>query len=111
MQVPTAIGAPLAPPAALAKPPVSAAGTELAFEHWEPTGTPSQLARPVTLAALLLLSLLIVARAVVLQTRRQRMSPRMVLILLVLALLALYLGATAFDMPASVPALAVKGSP
>ena len=84
---------------------------DFAFEHWGKPGpqSSSALARPVTLLILLLISLLIVARAVVLQTRQHRMSPRVVLILLVLIALGAYLAATSFNMPRRVIAPTQKG--
>ncbi len=119
-QVMLAAAAPVAPPEMPAATVAVASSlgraaptTDFAFERWDSPGQQSRsiLARPVTLAALLLISLLIVARALVLQTRQQRFSPRMVVILLVLTGLAVFLAATSFDMPASVPASAAKGSP
>ncbi len=65
----------------------------------------STLARPIALSLLLAIALLIVARAMVLQTRQRRFSPRMVYILISLLVLAAYLVWDNSHMP---PSLAVK---
>jgi len=64
----------------------------------------SMLARPIALSLLLAIALLIVARAMVLQTRQRRFSPRMVYILISLLVLAAYLAWDNSHMP---PSLAV----
>ena len=64
----------------------------------------STLAQPIALSLLLAIALLIVARAMVLQTRQRRFSPRMVYILISLLVLAAYLAWDNSHMP---PSLAV----
>ena len=64
----------------------------------------STLAQPIALSLLLAIALLIVARAMVLQTRQRRFSPRMVYILISLLVLAAYLAWDKSHMP---PSLAV----
>ena len=61
----------------------------------------STLARPIALSLLLAIALLIVARAMVLQTRQRRFSPRMVYILISLLVLAAYLVWDNSHMPPS----------
>ena len=63
----------------------------------------STLARPIALSLLLAIALLIVARAMVLQTRQRRFSPRMVYILISLLVLAAYLVWDNSHMPPSLP--------
>ena len=78
-----------------------------AFEQIEPVADASSgagLARPVVLLSLLVFSILIVLRAVVLQTQHRRISHRMIFILLTLLALAAYWAATQFDLPALAPA-------
>jgi ribose transport system permease protein len=88
---------------------------DFVFERWE-DGTPNStgtLARPVTLFSLLILSLLVIARALVLQSQQRRWSPRMVIIVLVLLAFSAYLVATyvdAIQVPAAV-AKSVKAAP
>lgn len=87
-------------------PPVATVSTELAASpvHPAPTGfflegvvtsgttaTDSKLAKPIALIILLAVSLLIIARAVVLQTRQRRMSMRMVFVLVTALVLTAYL--------------------
>lgn len=55
------------------------------------TATDSKLAKPIALIILLAVSLLIIARAVVLQTRQRRMSMRMVFVLVTALVLTAYL--------------------
>ena len=69
----------------------------------------SRLAGSITLLSLLVIALLIVTRAVVLQTGQRRMAPRMVLILLVLVALAVYLAVTWTELPATPSGVTVKG--
>ena len=64
----------------------------------------STLAQPIALSLLLAIALLIVARAMVLQTRQRRFSPRMVYILISLLVFAAYLAWDNSHMP---PSLAV----
>jgi ribose transport system permease protein len=56
-----------------------------------PAATDSKLAKPIALIILLAVSLLIIARAVVLQTRQRRMSMRMVFVLVTALVLTAYL--------------------
>lgn len=56
-----------------------------------PAPTDSQLAKPIALIIMLVVSLLIIARAVVLQTRQRRMSMRMVFVLITALVLTAYL--------------------
>ncbi len=70
----------------------------------------SHVAKLVTLLALLAISVLIVARALVLQTDERRLSPRLFVIVLVLLALAGYLAATSLHVPDSVPSTVSKGS-
>lgn len=102
--------APLAP-ARVASPVVPS--LDFVFERLTPSGqqSSSSLARPITLLTLLLISLLIVARAVVLQTGQRRISPRMTFIALMAIALVAYLAATSFEVPGSVPAPALKAVP
>lgn len=106
--MPTAVPAVSASPAPVAKP--AAPLTGLAFERWDDSvaSAGSSLARPITWLSLLAISLLIVARAVVLQTRQRRMSSRMVFVLVVLVLLGAYLAVVWTEIPAGPPVAAVK---
>lgn len=63
-------------------------------------GTKSTLAKPITLLILLALSLLIIARAVVLQTRQRRISTRMVFVLVTVLVLTAYLAWEYTTLPA-----------
>jgi ribose transport system permease protein len=87
-------------------PPIATVSTELTASpvHPAPTGfflegvvtsgttaTDSKLAKPIALIILLAVSLLIIARAVVLQTRQRRMSMRMVFVLVTALVLTAYL--------------------
>lgn len=63
-------------------------------------GTQSTLAKPITLVILLALSLLIIARAVVLQTRQRRISIRMVFVLITVLVLTAYLAWEYTTLPA-----------
>ena len=101
-----------APPAAVsdaAAPPPAApdavAATGFFFEEVNAShDASSTLAQPIALSLLLAIALLIVARAMVLQTRQRRFSPRMVYILISLLVLAAYLAWDNSHMP---PSLAV----
>ncbi len=101
-----------APPAAVsdaAAPPPAApdavAATGFFFEEVNASqDASSTLAQPIALSLLLAIALLIVARAMVLQTRQRRFSPRMVYILISLLILAAYLAWDNSHMP---PSLAV----
>ena len=101
-----------APPAAVsdaAAPPPAApdavAATGFFFEEVNAShDASSTLAQPIALSLLLVIALLIVARAMVLQTRQRRFSPRMVYILISLLVLAAYLAWDNSHMP---PSLAV----
>lgn len=101
-----------APPAAVsdaAAPPPAApdavAATGFFFEEVNAShDAGSTLAQPIALSLLLAIALLIVARAMVLQTRQRRFSPRMVYILISLLVLAAYLAWDNSHMP---PSLAV----
>jgi ribose transport system permease protein len=97
-----------APPAAAAAAlplPVGAAAarpalaTALSFEHWEesPGEGEGTLARPITLFSMLILSLLVIARALVLQSQQRRWSPRMIIITLLLLAGSIYLVAAYVD--------------
>ena len=89
------------PPAA----PDAVAATGFFFEEVNASDDASStLARPIALSLLLAIALLIVARAMVLQTRQRRFSPRMVYILISLLVLAAYLVWDNSHMP---PSLAV----
>ncbi len=89
------------PPAA----PDAVAATGFFFEEVNASDDASStLARPIALSLLLAIGLLIVARAMVLQTRQRRFSPRMVYILISLLVLAAYLVWDNSHMP---PSLAV----
>jgi ribose transport system permease protein len=101
-----------APPAAVsdaAAPPPAApdavAATGFFFEEVNAShDASSTLAQPIALSLLLAIALLIVARAMVLQTRQRRFSPRMVYILISLLVLAAY---QAWDNSHMPPSLAV----
>ena len=101
-----------APPAAVsdaAAPPPAApdavAATGFFFEEVNAShDASSTLAQPIALSLLLAIALLIVARAMVLQTRQRRFSPRMVYILISLLVFAAYLAWDNSHMP---PSLAV----
>ena len=89
------------PPAA----PDAVAATGFFFEEVNASDDASStLARPIALSLLLAIALLIVTRAMVLQTRQRRFSPRMVYILISLLVLAAYLVWDNSHMP---PSLAV----
>ena len=89
------------PPAA----PDAVAATGFFFEEVNAShDASSTLAQPIALSLLLAIALLIVARAMVLQTRQRRFSPRMVYILISLLVLAAYLAWDNSHMP---PSLAV----
>jgi glucan phosphoethanolaminetransferase (alkaline phosphatase superfamily) len=64
-----------------------------------PVGAQSTLAKPITLIILLVLSLLVIARAVVLQTRQRRMSVRMVFVLVTVLVLTAYLAWEYTNLP------------
>jgi len=94
--------APAAPPPAA---PDAVAATGFFFEEVNAShDVSSTLAQPIALSLLLAIALLIVARAMVLQTRQRRFSPRMVYILISLLVLAAYLAWDNSHMP---PSLAV----
>jgi ribose transport system permease protein len=98
------------PSTTAAKPPAHPArSVDLAFERWEDSGTDGSgtLARPIALLSLLVSSLLVIARAVVLQSQQRRWSPRMVIIVLVLLAFSAYLVATYVDT-IQVPPIATK---
>ena len=78
----------------LAPNPTKPAPTGFFLEGVVPSGTAatkSKLAKPIARIILLALSLLIIARAVVLQTRQRRMSKRMVFVLVTALVLTAYL--------------------
>ncbi len=104
---PAAVSDAAAPPPA-APPPVApdaVAATGFFFEEVNAShDAGSTLAQPIALSLLLAIALLIVARAMVLQTRQRRFSPRMVYILISLLILAAYLAWDNSHMP---PSLAV----
>jgi ribose transport system permease protein len=110
------IAAPAAQAAATARPTGQAArSVDFVFERWE-DGSPESggtLARPITLFSLLALSLLVIARALVLQSQQRRWSPRMVIIVLVLLAFSAYLVATYVDAAQVAPAAvkSVKAGP
>jgi len=84
--------------------PEAAAATGFFFEEVNASeDASSTLARPIALSLLLAIALLIVARAMVLQTRQRRFSPRMVYILISLLVLAAYLVWDNSHMPPSLP--------
>ena len=88
------------PPAA----PDAVAATGFFFEEVNASDDASStLARPIALSLLLAIALLIVTRAMVLQTRQRRFSPRMVYILISLLVLAAYLVWDNSHMPPSLP--------
>lgn len=89
--------------------PDAVAATGFFFEEVNASDdSSSTLARPIALSLLLVIALLIVARAMVLQTRQRRFSPRMVYILISLLVLAAYLAWDNSHMP---PSLAVTSVP
>lgn len=67
--------------------------------------TDSKLAKPIALIILLALSLLIIARAVVLQTRQRRMSRRMVFVLVTALILSAYLAWEYTTLPTQTSAI------
>ncbi len=84
--------------------PDAVAATGFFFEEVNASDDASStLARPIALSLLLAIALLIVARAMVLQTRQRRFSPRMVYILISLLVLAAYLVWDNSHMPPSLP--------
>ena len=84
--------------------PEAIAATGFFFEEVNASDDASStLARPIALSLLLAIALLIVARAMVLQTRQRRFSPRMVYILISLLVLAAYLVWDNSHMPPSLP--------
>ncbi|NBX06047.1 MAG: hypothetical protein EBR18_08210, partial [Betaproteobacteria bacterium] len=84
--------------------PEAVAATGFFFEEVNASDDASStLARPIALSLLLAIALLIVARAMVLQTRQRRFSPRMVYILISLLVLAAYLVWDNSHMPPSLP--------
>jgi ribose transport system permease protein len=68
-------------------------------------GTDSKLAKPITLIILMTVSLLIIARAVVLQTRQRRMSIRMVFVLVTALVLSVYLAWEYTTLPTQTSAI------
>jgi len=99
---PAAVSDAAAPPPAV---PDAVAATGFFFEEVNAShDASSTLAQPIALSLLLAIALLIVARAMVLQTRQRRFSPRMVYILISLLILAAYLAWDNSHMP---PSLAV----
>jgi ribose transport system permease protein len=104
---PAAVSDAAAPPPAAPPPaaPDAVAATGFFFEEVNAShDASSTLAQPIALSLLLAIALLIVARAMVLQTRQRRFSPRMVYILISLLVLAAYLAWDNSHMP---PSLAV----
>ena len=83
-----------------------ARSVDFVFERWGDSGTDSigTLAKPITLISLLVISLLVLARALVLQSQQRRWSPRMVIIMLALLALAAYLVASYVDAMNVAPA-------
>lgn len=67
--------------------------SDFAFERWEeePNGSGETLAKPITLLSLLILSVLVIARALVLQSQQRHWSARMIIIVLVLLGFTTYL--------------------
>ncbi|MFZ4478543.1 MAG: ABC transporter permease [Rhodoferax sp.] len=113
----TAEPAATAAPAATTARPTGRAdrSVDFVFERWE-DGSPESggtLARPIALFSLLALSLLVIARALVLQSQQRRWSPRMVIIVLVLLAFSAYLVATYVDAAQVRPAVvkSVKVAP
>ena len=101
-QSPAAVSPAAAPPPAA---PDAIAATGFFFEKVNASHDGiSTLAQPIALSLLVVIALLIVARAMVLQTRQRRFSPRMVYILISVLLLAAYL---AWDNSYMPPSLAV----
>jgi ribose transport system permease protein len=101
-------------------PPVAAVSPKLVASpaHPAPTGfflegvvgsgtasTDSKLAKPIALIILLAVSLLIIARAVVLQTRQRRMSKRMVFVLVTALVLTAYLAWEYSTLPTQTSAI------
>ena len=92
----------------LAANPTHPASTGFFLEGVVPSGTAatdSKLAKPITLIILLAFSLLIIARAVVLQTRQRRMSKRMVFVLVTALVLIAYLAWEYTTLPTQTSAI------
>lgn len=92
----------------LAASPTSPAPTGFFLEGVIPNGTAatdSKLAKPIALTIFLALSLLIIARAVVLQTRQRRMSKRMVSLLVTVLVLTAYLAWEYTTLPTQTSAI------
>ena len=107
-QVPAKALAGAAASPVLAANPTHPAPTGFFLEGVVPSGTAatdSKLAKPVALIILLALSLLIIARAVVLQTRQRRMSRRMVFVLVTALVLTAYLAWEYTTLPTQTSAI------
>ena len=92
----------------MAASPTHPAATGFFLEDAVPSGkasTDGKLAKPITLIILLAVSLLIIARAVVLQTRQRRMSKRMVFVLVTALVLTAYLAWEYTTFPTQTPAI------
>jgi len=99
-----------APPEMMAS-PVNPSATDFMLEGIASNGavsSESTLAKPVTRFILLALSLLIIARAVVLQTRQRRMSIRMVFVLIIALVLTAYLAWEYTNLPTQKMAMCVQ---
>ena len=72
---------------------------DFAFERWEdePNGSGETLAKPIALLSLLILAVLVIARALVLQSQQRHWSARMIIIVLVLLGFTTYLVARYVD--------------
>ena len=107
-QVPAEAPAVAAVPAVQTASPKISAPTGFLLEGIVPSGTAatdSKLAKPIALIILLALSLLIIARAVVLQTRQRRMSKRMVFVLVTALVLTAYLAWEYTTLPTQTSAI------
>ena len=92
----------IAAPPAMRASPANSSATDFMLEGIPsnvPVGAQSTLAKPITLIILLVLSLLVIARAVVLQTRQRRMSVRMVFVLVTVLVLTAYLAWEYTNLP------------
>ena len=109
--IPAAVSPTIAAPAPA---PAPAPAVDLALERWSEPGESmvgTGVARSVALASLLLLALVVIARALVLQTRQRRLSARMVGVVVALLALAAYLAAISLQVPASVPVRVSASAP
>ena len=107
-QVPAEAPAVAAVSPVMAASPTHPAPTGFFLEDAVPSGkasTDGKLAKPITLIILLAVSLLIIARAVVLQTRQRRMSKRMVSLLVTALVLTAYLAWEYTTLPTQTSAI------